>query len=163
MDTWWYIVLTYIHCYTVLQPVHGHLEMHTLLYCIATSTWTPGDAYITILYCDQCMDTWRCIHYYIAVLRPVRGHLMIHTLLYCIATRTWTPGDTTNPRSLTKGISLGSCRKTWEREKYNDIIVWQRFCEPARLRIAYCWWLAGWGVWHLPLTDMHSVVCSFVY
>ncbi len=24
------------------------------------------------------------------------------------------------------------------------VIVWQRFCEPARLRIAYCPWLAGW-------------------
>ncbi len=24
------------------------------------------------------------------------------------------------------------------------MIVWQRFCEPARLRIAYCPWLAGW-------------------
>ncbi len=27
---------------------------------------------------------------------------------------------------------------------YRSFIVWQRFCEPARLRIAYCPWLAGW-------------------
>ncbi len=48
------------------------------------------------------------------------------------------------------------------------IIVWQRFCEPARLRIAYCPWARPCVcvpclVRHLRLTRMLPLGCLFVY
>ncbi len=42
------------------------------------------------------------------------------------------------------------------------IIVWQRFCEPARLRIAHCLCFRLWVVRHLNLTRMYLNSCKHV-
>ncbi len=46
---------------------------------------------------------------------------------------------------------------------YHHFIVWQRFCEPARLRIAYCLWFRVWVVRHLKLKRAYVNSCKPVY